>query len=84
MRVHNATTADFRFSGEGFPSFEYWNIRRLEGDATLWRHLHAMEAGTEGGFSQRMFSAMDKADSNNQERLYEAFPDLFNPKGIGY
>ena len=66
------------------PSFEYWNSRRSQGDMTLWLHLRGMEAGIEGGFSQRMFAAMDKADSSNRERLYEAFPELFNPKGIGY
>ena len=67
-----------------FPSFEYWRHRCLEGDATLWRHLRSMEAGTEGGFSQRIFAAMDKADLNNSQILYQAFPHLFNPKGIGY
>ena len=55
-----------------------------EGDKTLWKHLHSMERGTEGGWAQRMFAAMDKADLNNRFRLYQAFPELFNPKGVSY
>ena len=78
------TTADLRFSGEGFPSYEYWDIRVREGDATIWKHLHSMEMGFEGGFSQRLFAALDKADLNNRFRLYQAFPELFNPKGCSY
>ena len=78
------TTADLRFSGEGFPSYEYWDIRVREGDATIWKHLHSMEMGFEGGFSQRLFAALDKADLNNRFRLYKAFPELFNPKGCSY
>jgi len=84
MTIHTATTADLRFSGEGFPSYEYWDIRVREGDATIWQHLHSMERGDEGGFSQRLFAALDKADLNNRFRLYAAFPDKFNPKGISY
>lgn len=84
MTVHTATTADLRFSGEGFPSYEYWECRMTEGDETLWKHLHSMEMGFEGGFSQRLFSALDKADLNNRVRLYQAFPELFNPKGCSY
>ena len=55
-----------------------------EGDKTLWKHLHSMERGNEGGFCQRLFAAMDKADLNNRFRLYQAFPELFNPKGVSY
>ncbi len=66
------------------PSYDYWNERMRAGDETLWKHLHAMELGWEGGFSQRMFAALEKADLNNRIRLYQAFPELYNPKGIGY
>ncbi len=66
------------------PSYEYWDTRMREGDETLWKHLHAMELGWEGGFSQRMFAALDKADLNNRIRLYQAFPELYNPKGVSY
>ena len=67
-----------------YPSYEYWECRMNEGDKTLWKHLHSMERGTEGGWAQRMFAAMDKADLNNRFRLYQAFPELFNPKGVSY
>ena len=43
-----------------------------------------MEDGKEGGFSQKIFAAMDKADLNNRFRLYQAFPDKFNPRGCKY
>ena len=67
-----------------FPSYEYWDFRVREGDSVVWKHLHSMENGNEGGFNQRLFAALDKADLNNRFRLYQAFPDKFNPKGIGY
>jgi len=51
----------------------------LDGDKALWRHLHAMERGDHGHFSQALFKAMEKADSRNQRRLYNAFFDEFNP-----
>ena len=66
------------------PSYEYWECRMNEGDKTLWSHLHAMERGDHGGWAQRMFAALDKADLNNRFRLYQAFPELFNPKGVSY
>lgn len=67
-----------------YPSYEYWDCRVREGDPVIWRHLRSMEDGNKGGFSQRMFAALDKADLNNRLRLYKAFPDLYNPRGCKY
>ena len=67
-----------------YPAYEYWDCRVREGDPVIWRHLHAMEDGNKGGFAQRMFAALDKADLNNRLRLYKAFPDLYNPRGCKY
>ena len=66
------------------PSYEYWECRMNEGDKTLWKHLHSMERGDEGHFSQKLFAALDRADLNNRFRLYQAFPEKFNPKGVSY
>ena len=66
------------------PSYEYWDSQMREGNKTLWAHLHSMERGDKGGFAQRMFAALDKADLNNRLRLYKAFPELFNPRGVSY
>ncbi len=84
MKIHTATTSDLRHSGEGYPSYEYWDIRVREGDKTIWKHLNSMERGDEGHFSQKLFGAMGHADLNNRLRLYLAFPDKFNPKGVSY
>ena len=61
------------------PCFDHWHMDMLDGDPELWRHLDSMENGNEGGFNQALFRAMAKADSGNQERLYNAFFDHFNP-----
>ena len=66
-----------------FPSYEYWDCRVREGDPVIWRHLHSMEDGNRRRILLKsMFAAMDKADLNNRFRLYQAFPDKFNPQGM--
>ena len=62
------------------PCYEHWHNDMLDGDKDLWRHLHAMERGENGGFSQLLFMAMNKADGSNQRRLYDAFFEKFNPR----
>jgi len=52
----------------------------LAGDASIWRHLDAMERGDEGGFARKIRAAMDVADGHNLKALYEALPHLFQPK----
>lgn len=61
------------------PCYEHWHNDMLDGDKDLWRHLHAMERGDHGHFSQALFKAMDRADGRNRRRLYAAFFDEFNP-----
>ena len=61
------------------PCYEHWRNDMLDGDTNLWRWLHAMDRGDHGHFSQALFRAMEKADSRNQRRLYEAFFNEFNP-----
>ena len=67
-----------------FPSYEYWDCRVREGDPVIWRHLNSMERGDEGHFNQKLFAALGHADLNNRFRLYQAFPDKFNPRGCKY
>lgn len=67
-----------------FPAYEYWDCRVREGDSVIWRHLDSMERGDQGHFSQKLFAAMGHADLNNRFRLYQAFPDKFNPRGSKY
>ena len=62
------------------PSFDHWHKQMLDGDERLWKHLHSMERGFEGHFSQLIFLAMNRADKHNMQKLYTAFPNLFNPK----
>ena len=61
-------------------SFSEFNRAMLDGDPKIWRHLDAMERGTEGGFARKIRAAMDVADGRNQRTLFEAFPHLFQPK----
>lgn len=61
-------------------SFSQFNRAMLDGDPKIWRHLDAMERGTEGGFARKIRAAMDVADGHNQRTLYEAFPHFFQPK----
>tara|TARA_R100000406_G_scaffold46336_1_gene31178 strand:- start:8857 stop:9051 length:195 start_codon:yes stop_codon:yes gene_type:complete len=61
-------------------SFSEFNRAMLDGDPKIWRHLDAMERGTEGGFARKIRDAMGVADGHNQRTLYEAFPHLFQPK----
>ena len=58
-------------------SFSQFHRAMLDGDPKIWRHLDAMERGTEGGFAQRIRAAMDVADAHNLKALYEALPHLF-------
>ena len=58
--------------------------RVREGDPVIWRHLNSMERGDQGHFSQKLFAALGNADLNNRFRLYQAFPDKFNPRGCKY
>jgi hypothetical protein len=61
-------------------SFSEFHQAMLAGDAKIWRHLDAMERGTEGGFARKIRAAMDVADGHNLQALYEALPHLFQPK----
>ena len=61
-------------------SFSEFNRAMLDGDPKIWRHLDAMERGTEGSFARKIRAAMDVADGHNQRTLYKAFPHLFQPK----
>ena len=61
-------------------SFSQFHRAMLDGDPQIWRHLDAMERGTEGGFARKIRAAMDVADAHNQKALYEALPHLFQPK----
>ena len=58
-------------------SFSQFNRAMLDGDTKIWRHLDAMERGTEGGFARKIRAAMDVADGSNLKALYEALPHLF-------
>lgn len=53
-----------------YPSFDEWN-----GD-----HLNAMISGTEGNGALKLADAYFAADPMIRRRLYEAFPEKFNPR----
>lgn len=61
-------------------NFACWINLQRKGGTYINRHLDEMERGTHGHFSQRLFYAMSRADSNNQQRLFNAFPEYFVPK----
>ena len=62
-----------------YPSFDHWHIDLMDGDKDLWDYLHSVELGYEGHFVASLWAAMSRADSSNKRRLYEAFPEKFNP-----
>ena len=59
--------------------FAEWKELQLKGGTYINKHLNLMEQGVHGGFSQKLFWAMNHADRGNQQRLYEAFSDKFTP-----
>jgi len=64
---------------EVFQSFEHWRHDLDDDDQDLTQHLARMSKGDEGHFSRALYRALDVADGSNMRRLYEAFPELFNP-----
>lgn len=64
---------------EVFQSFEHWRHDLDDGDQDLIQHLASMSRGNYGHFSQALYRAMNRADGSNLRRLYEAFPEFFNP-----
>ena len=53
-----------------YPSFDEWDTK----------HLHAMLSGTEGNGALKLAEAYRAADPMIRKRLYEAFPEKFNPR----
>ena len=59
--------------------FAEWKKLQLKGGTYINKHLDLMERGDHGGFSQKLFFAMNHADGSNQKRLYDAFDKEFTP-----
>lgn len=64
---------------QAYQSYNHWRMDLDAEDDELWSYIQRLECGHEGHFGQKLWSAMNHADGSNARRLYEAFPDYFNP-----